>query len=77
MDDLAYVKNILSDVELDGKLDGLVLNHGTLGTCVRIAEMDVEDWERTFRINVSSCVALVSSNIKSKSTVTLSSPSPC
>ncbi|KAL2434839.1 putative oxidoreductase [Exophiala dermatitidis] len=63
MDDLAYVKSILSDVELDGRLDALVLNHGTLGTCVRIAEMDVEDWERTFRINVSSCVALIQSSL--------------
>lgn len=58
--DLEYVKAILRDVEIGGRLDGVILNHGTLGSCLRIGDMPVEDWETTFRINVSSCVALVS-----------------
>lgn len=57
MSDLQYVKSIAEGLE---HLDGLVLNHGTMGACLRIGQMDVEDWESIFRVNVSSCVALVS-----------------
>lgn len=60
MSDLNYVKSILSSVQLDGKLDGLILNHGTLGSCQRICDVDAEDWENTFRINVTSLAVLVS-----------------
>ncbi len=60
MSDLDYVKLVLQGLHLDGRLDGLILNHGTFGSCLRIKDIEVEDWESTFRINVSSCVALVS-----------------
>jgi NADP-dependent 3-hydroxy acid dehydrogenase YdfG len=62
MSDLdGYVKLVLQGLHLDGRLDGLILNHGTFGSCLRIKDTKVEeDWESTFRINVSSCVALVS-----------------
>jgi len=43
-----------------GRLDALVLNHGTLGQCERIADSDVKDWQDAFMVNVSSNVALVS-----------------
>lgn len=62
MGDLDYVSSILQGVELGGRLDGLVLNHGTLGSCSRIANMEGEDWESTFRINVTSYVVLVGSS---------------
>jgi NADP-dependent 3-hydroxy acid dehydrogenase YdfG len=61
MSDLDYVKSILQSVQLDGKLDGLILNHGTLGSCQRIGDVEAEEWEKTFRINVTSLVVLVSS----------------
>jgi NADP-dependent 3-hydroxy acid dehydrogenase YdfG len=60
MADLKYVEGLLSGIELKGKLDGLVLNHGTLGEAERIATLSIEEWEKTFRINVTSYVALVS-----------------
>ena len=60
MADLDYVKKILQDVHLDGRLDGLVLNHGTLGECLRIWQMTGDEWEKVFRINVTSCTVLVS-----------------
>ncbi|KIW55814.1 hypothetical protein, variant [Exophiala xenobiotica] len=59
MSDLDYVKLVLQGLHLDGRLDGLILNHGTFGSCLRIKDIEVEDWESTFRINVSSCVALI------------------
>lgn len=61
MSDLDYVRAIIDGVQLDGKLDGLILNHGTLGSCQRIGEVEADEWEKTFRINVTSLVVLVSS----------------
>lgn len=61
MSDLDYVKSILQSVQLDGKLDGLILNHGTLGSCQRICDVEADEWEKTFRINVTSLAVLVSS----------------
>ena len=61
MSDLQFVRSIAQTVQFAGRLDGLVLNHGTMGSCFRIGQMEVEDWETTFRVNVTSCVALVSS----------------
>lgn len=62
MGDLDYVKSILPSVQLDGKLDGLILNHGTLGECQRIRDVDAGVWEQTFRVNVTSLAVLVSSH---------------
>ncbi|EXJ92924.1 hypothetical protein A1O3_01480 [Capronia epimyces CBS 606.96] len=61
MADLEYVEHVLRDIDLVGRLDALVLNHGTLGASLRIVDTAVDEWERTFRINVSSYVALVRS----------------
>lgn len=60
MSDLDYVRAIINGVQLDGKLDGLILNHGTLGSCQRIGDVEADEWEKTFRINVTSLVVLVS-----------------
>ncbi|OAL38422.1 hypothetical protein AYO20_02481 [Fonsecaea nubica] len=59
MADLDFVQGMLRDVQFDGRLDGLILNHGSLGKCFRIGQMDSDEWERTFRINVTSCVVLI------------------
>ncbi|KAI1618054.1 short-chain dehydrogenase/reductase [Exophiala viscosa] len=61
MSDLQFVRSIAQSIQLEGRLDGLVLNHGTMGSCFRIGQMEVEDWEETFRVNVTSCVALIQS----------------
>ena len=42
-----------------GKLDGIVLNHGTLGEVKRIAEGSTEEWRKTFDVNFFSIVACV------------------
>lgn len=60
MHDLEYVKGMLQHLQIAAKLDGMILNHGTLGNCSRIGQMSSEEWEKTFRINVTSCVVLVS-----------------
>ncbi|EXJ68861.1 uncharacterized protein A1O5_07793 [Cladophialophora psammophila CBS 110553] len=59
MADLEFVKGMLQGVQFDGRLDALVLNHGTLGRCLRLGQMEADEWERTFRINVTSCVVLI------------------
>ncbi|KAK4942968.1 hypothetical protein LTR10_017352 [Elasticomyces elasticus] len=61
MSDLEFVSAIAQTIQLEGRLDGLVLNHGTMGSCFRIGQMEVEDWENTFRVNVTSCVAMIQS----------------
>jgi hypothetical protein len=59
--DLKYVEAMVNGIELKGRIDGLVLNHGTLGEAERIATSNSEEWEKTFRINVTSYMALASS----------------
>ncbi|OAL27852.1 hypothetical protein AYO22_03197 [Fonsecaea multimorphosa] len=56
MADLEFVQGMLRGVQCDGRLDALVLNHGTLGQCLRIGQMEGDEWERTFRINEVSYV---------------------
>jgi NAD(P)-dependent dehydrogenase (short-subunit alcohol dehydrogenase family) len=41
------------------RVDALVLNHGTLGSNLRIAETKWDDWEKTMRVNVGSYVDMV------------------
>lgn len=43
-----------------GRLDGLVLNHGTMGQVCKIAAADPEQWKRVFDVNFISLVAFVS-----------------
>ena len=43
-----------------GKLDGMVLNHGTLGPVDRIANNDPNDWRSCFETNLFSSIAFVS-----------------
>jgi NADP-dependent 3-hydroxy acid dehydrogenase YdfG len=43
-----------------GRLDGLVLNHGTMGQVCKIAATDPEQWKRVFDVNFISLVAFVS-----------------
>ncbi|PYI09516.1 short-chain dehydrogenase [Aspergillus sclerotiicarbonarius CBS 121057] len=46
-----------------GRLDGLVLNHGTLGQVGKIAEADPEQWKQGFDINFISLVAFVKAGL--------------
>ncbi|KAI8627887.1 short-chain dehydrogenase [Xylariaceae sp. FL1651] len=42
-----------------GKIDGLVINHGSLSPITKISDSDAEEWRRAYDINVFSAVALV------------------
>ena len=46
-----------------GRLDGLILNHATLGPVGRIADSDPEAWKNGFDVNFFSMVAFVSGKI--------------
>lgn len=41
-------------------MDGVVVNHGTLGAVQKVGEGGVEEWRRGFEVNVFSVVGLVS-----------------
>jgi NADP-dependent 3-hydroxy acid dehydrogenase YdfG len=43
-----------------GRLDGLVVNHGTLDPVKKIGDGDVKEWRRAFDVNVFGAVGLVS-----------------
>ncbi|KIW66670.1 hypothetical protein, variant [Phialophora macrospora] len=63
MADLGEVAGLVGHYEVHWRLDALILNHGTLGNCLRVAQMEGnkgEEWERVFRVNVTSCVAMIS-----------------
>lgn len=42
-----------------GRLDGLILNHGTLGQVKRLSDLDVKDWQDCFQINLFSAAYAV------------------
>ncbi|EXJ58188.1 hypothetical protein A1O7_05613 [Cladophialophora yegresii CBS 114405] len=63
MADLGQVAGLVRQCEVHGSLDALILNHGTLGKCLRLAQMEGdkgEEWERVFKVNVTSCVVMIS-----------------
>ncbi|KAI9803134.1 MAG: hypothetical protein M1833_001205 [Piccolia ochrophora] len=43
-----------------GRLDGMVLNHGTLDPVGRVADSSTEEWGETFKLNFLSCLEFVS-----------------
>lgn len=43
-----------------GRLDALVVNHGTLDPVKKVADGSVEEWRGAFDVNVFSAVGLVS-----------------
>lgn len=43
-----------------GKLDAVIINHGTMDPVARIANSNQQDWSRLFTINFFSAVAFVS-----------------
>ena len=47
-------------VKTFGRLDGLIINHGTLGNVKRIADATIEEWRMIYDINFFSAVAFVS-----------------
>ncbi|KAK2783169.1 hypothetical protein FQN52_000383 [Onygenales sp. PD_12] len=46
-----------------GRLDGMVLNHGTLGTVTRLEDADLEGWRAGVDVNFVSCVGFVKAAI--------------
>lgn len=43
-----------------GRLDSLIVNHGTLDPVKKVADSSPEEWSRAFDVNVFSAVGLVS-----------------
>lgn len=69
-DQVEYIAGDISDHSLGekavklavskfGRLDGLVLNHGTLGQVAFIANADIEQWKSGFDVNFFSLVSFV------------------
>jgi NAD(P)-dependent dehydrogenase (short-subunit alcohol dehydrogenase family) len=52
---------MVSTVKAFGRIDGLVINHGTLSPITKLRDSDAEEWRRAYDINVFSPVALVNS----------------
>ncbi|KAI1263879.1 short-chain dehydrogenase [Xylariaceae sp. FL1019] len=46
-----------------GRIDGLVVNHGTLSPITELFESDAEEWRKAYDINLFSAVALVKAAI--------------
>ncbi|ODH24408.1 hypothetical protein ACO22_05323 [Paracoccidioides brasiliensis] len=46
-----------------GKLDGLVVNHGTLGPVTRLEDCDLDDWRKGVEVNYISVVGIVKAAI--------------
>jgi NAD(P)-dependent dehydrogenase (short-subunit alcohol dehydrogenase family) len=42
------------------RIDGLIINHGTLGDVKRISDSTAEEWRSLFDVNFFSAVSLVS-----------------
>lgn len=42
-----------------GRLDSVIVNHGTLDPVKKVAETSAEEWKKGFDINVFSAVGLV------------------
>lgn len=53
-------KAVTSALEVFGKLDGLILNHGIMDPVTKIESTDIEGWRKLFDVNFFSLVAFVS-----------------
>ncbi len=42
------------------RIDGLIVNHGTLGEVKRVSDSTAEEWQSVFNVNFFSAVSLVS-----------------
>lgn len=54
-------------IERWGRVDGLVINHGTVSPVARIADANVDEWTEGFNINVASAVRLVNLTCRASS----------
>ena len=53
-------KVVDSAVEVFGKLNGLIINHGMMDPVTKIETSDIGEWKRLFDVNFFSTVAFVS-----------------
>lgn len=42
-----------------GRLDAVIINHGVLEPCARVADADPKEWSNTYEINIISYVSMV------------------
>lgn len=54
-------KVIEAAVKAFGKVDGIVINHAVLTPLSKLADVDIDEWRRSYDINVASPLALVRS----------------
>jgi NAD(P)-dependent dehydrogenase (short-subunit alcohol dehydrogenase family) len=64
---LTYAKQVGEKVisialKIFSRIDGLIINHGTLGDVKRISDSTAEEWRSIFDVNFFSAVSLVSEN---------------
>ena len=52
-------KAVSTAVEKFGGLDGLVINHATLGEVKKVADSDISSWRKDYEINFFSAVEFV------------------
>jgi NAD(P)-dependent dehydrogenase (short-subunit alcohol dehydrogenase family) len=46
-------------IQIYGRLDGIVVNHGMLGPVNRVSESTAQDWREAFNVNLFSAVDIV------------------
>ena len=51
---------VQSAIDVFGKLDGLILNHGMMDPVTKIETSDIDGWRKLFDVNFFSAVAFVS-----------------
>ncbi|KAI0402428.1 short-chain dehydrogenase [Xylaria palmicola] len=56
-------KIVAAAVKAFSKIDGLVVNHGTLSPITKICDSNAEEWRQCYDINVFSAVALAQASI--------------
>jgi NAD(P)-dependent dehydrogenase (short-subunit alcohol dehydrogenase family) len=55
----AGVAAVQTAVATYGRLDGIVINHGTLGAVDRLADSTAQNWKDTFNVNLFSAVEII------------------
>ncbi len=61
MSDFSFTQSAVDLALRDfGQLDGLIINHGTMGQIDRIEDCDLDGWKKVFDVNFFSAVAFVS-----------------
>jgi NAD(P)-dependent dehydrogenase (short-subunit alcohol dehydrogenase family) len=58
-------KAISLTLEKFGRIDSLIINHGTLDPVKKVSESSAEEWRKAFDINVFSAVGMIQAALPS------------